>query len=124
LWRAAIVFLLPLAALTWLSLWMIEGFVALYALTATIVYLTGERLLPRPEWLARLLFGCSVKELESDIPTGPAWLEAVLSLVARVVAAPLATPVRRLVADGFCHVRRQMTPFLISRAIVAQRFAR
>src|SRR5262245_7580541 len=57
-WRIALVLLLPLAAVTWLALWMIEGFVALYALSATIVYLTGERLLPRPEWLARLLFGC------------------------------------------------------------------
>ena len=119
LWRMALVLLLPLAAATWLALWMIEGFVALYALSATIVYLTGERLLPRPEWLARLLFGCSVKELESDIPTGPAWLEAVLSLVARVIAAPLAiTLFAVLWLTAFVRIRRQMTPFLISRAIV------
>src|SRR5687768_9207913 len=118
-WRAALVLLVPLAMLTWLALWLIEGFVALYALAATVVYLLAERLLPRPEWLARILFGCSVKDLESDIPTGPAWLEAVLSLVARLVAAPLAIALFAVLwLTAFVRIRQQMTPFLISRAIV------
>src|SRR5687767_7855515 len=89
-WRAALVLLLPLAALTWLALWLIDVAVTCYALLATVVYLTAERVLPRPEWLAQLLFGCSVKELSAETPTGPAWLEAVLSVVARVLTAPLA----------------------------------
>src|SRR5258705_362313 len=77
-WRTALVLLLPLAMLTWLVLWMIDVGVTCYALAATVVYLTAERLLPRPEWLARLLFGCSVKELSAETPTGPAWLESIL----------------------------------------------
>src|SRR5688572_6683466 len=56
MWRVALVLLLPLAASTWLVLWSIDVFVTLYALLATVIYLTAERLLPRPEWLARLLF--------------------------------------------------------------------
>lgn len=119
LWRTALVLLVPLALLTWLALWLIEAFVALYALAAALLYLAAERMLPRPEWLARLLFGCSVKELESDIPTGPAWLEAVLSLVARVVAAPLAIALFAVLwVTAFVRVRRELTPFLISRPII------
>src|SRR5947208_4086672 len=47
-WRAALVLLLPLAALTWLMLWLIDVGVTCYALSATVIYLTAERLLPRP----------------------------------------------------------------------------
>src|SRR5437763_7274285 len=64
-WRASLILLLPLALFTWLVLWLIDVGVTCYALAATVVYLTAERLLPRPEWLARLLFGCSVKELSA-----------------------------------------------------------
>src|SRR5262245_26539283 len=67
-WRTALVLLLPIAALTWLALWLIDVGVTCYALLATAVYLLAERVLPRPEWLARLLFGCSVKELSAETP--------------------------------------------------------
>src|SRR5262245_21149080 len=80
LWRAALVVLSPLVAVTWLILWVLDKLVEGYALAAAVLYLMAERILPRPEWLARLLFGCSVKELATDTPTGPVWLEAVLSL--------------------------------------------
>lgn len=120
LWRAALVLLLPLAALTWLGLWLIDGLVALYAVVATVVYLTAERFLPRPEWLARLLFGCSVKELASETPTGPAWLEAILSVVARVLTAPLAVALFAVLwLTAFTRIRRELTPLLISRAVIA-----
>lgn len=119
LWRIALVLLLPLAAATWLVLWLIDVFVTLYALLATVVYLTAERLLPRPEWLARLLFGCSVKDLSSETPTGPAWLEAVLSVLARVLTAPLAVLLFAVLwLTAFVRIRRELTPLLISRAVI------
>lgn len=119
-WRAALVCLLPLAMLTWLVLWLIDALVALYALSATVVYLTAERLLPRPEWLARALFGCDVKDLETDIPTGPVWLEAILSWVARVLTAPLALGLFAVLwVTAFVRIRRELTPFLISRPIIS-----
>jgi proteasome accessory factor A len=119
-WRVALVLLLPLAALTWLMLWAIDFFVTCYALAATVVYLTAERVLPRPEWLAQLLFGCSVKELAAETPTGPAWLEAILSLAARVLTAPLASALfAALWLTAFVPIRRALTPFLISRPIIA-----
>lgn len=63
--------LLPLAAFTWLLLWMIDVAVTCYALAATVIYLAAERIFERPERLSRLLFGCSVKELAAETPTGP-----------------------------------------------------
>src|SRR6266481_4157657 len=87
-------------------------------LAATVIYLTAERLLPRPEWLSRLLFGCSVKELASETPTGPAWLESILSVVARFITAPLAIALFAVLwLTAFVRIRRELTPFLISRAI-------
>jgi hypothetical protein len=120
LWRVALVLLLPMAMLTWLALWMIDVGVTCYALVATIVYLWAERVLPRPEWLARLLFGCSVKELGADTPSGPAWLESILSVVARVLTAPLAIALFAVLwLTAFTRIRRSLTPFLISRPIIA-----
>lgn len=119
-WRAALVLLLPLAALTWLMLWVIDVGVTCYALLATVVYLTAERFLPRPEWLSRLLFGCSVKELAAETPTGPAWLEAMLSVVARVLTAPLAVALFAVLwLTAFVRIRRELTPLLLTRPIIA-----
>lgn len=119
-WRAALVLLLPLAMLTWLVLWMIDVGVTCYALLATVIYLTAERLLPRPEWLARLLFGCSVKDLAAETPTGPAWLESILSIAARVLTAPLAIALFAVLwLTAFIRIRRELTPFLLSRPIIA-----
>src|SRR5439155_3348163 len=119
-WRIALVLLLPLAALTWLLLWLIDVGVTCYALAATVIYLTAERLLPRPEWLSQLLFGCSVKELAAETPTGPAWLEAILSLAARVLTAPLAIALFAVLwLTAFVRIRRELTPFLLTRPIIA-----
>lgn len=120
MWRIFLVFLAPLALATWLALWLLDRLVTTYVLAATVLYLAVERLLPRPERLARLLFGCSVKELETDIPTGPVWLEAFLTLVTRLVTAPLAIlMLAALRLTAFTRVRRQMLPFLASRSIIA-----
>jgi hypothetical protein len=119
LWRVALVGLLPLALVTWLCLKLVDLLVTVYALLATAVYLTAERWLPRPEWLARLLFGCSVKELASQTPTGPVWLESILSVTARVVTAPLALLLFAVLwLTAFVPIRRQLTPLLVSRAIL------
>ncbi len=120
LWRAALVGLFPLAIVTWLVLWLIDRAVIVYALSATVVYLLGERLLKRPEWLSQLLFGCDIKDIESETPTGPVWLEGALAWITRIITAPLAgLMVAALWPTAFIGIRRQMLPFLISRPIVA-----
>jgi hypothetical protein len=119
-WRAALTVMLPLVILTWLILWLIDKLVEGYALAAAVIYLAAERVLPRPEWLARLLFGCSVKELATDTPTGPVWLEVVLSFAARVLTAPLAFALFAVLwLTAFVRIRRELTPFLLSRVIIA-----
>jgi proteasome accessory factor A len=119
-WRAALTVMLPLVILTWLILWIIDKLVEGYALAAAVIYLAAERVLPRPEWLARLLFGCSVKELATDTPTGPVWLEVVLSSAARVLTAPLAFALFAVLwLTAFVRIRRELTPFLLSRVIIA-----
>jgi proteasome accessory factor A len=90
LWRVLLVLLFPLVLLTWGMLWTVALVVILYTLAAAMVYLVGERLIKRPERLARALFGCEFAELGRAAPTGPPWLEAVLSVVSRVVTGPLA----------------------------------
>src|SRR5438874_8553 len=119
-WRVALVLLLPLAAVTWIGLWAIDALVSCYALAATGLYLALERVLPRPEWLARILFGCSVKDLATETPTGPAWLEAILAPIARIITAPLAAALFAVLwLTAFVRIRRELTPFLVSRPIIA-----
>ena len=119
-WRIALVLLLPLAAMTWVLLWLIDVAVTCYALAATVIYLAAERIFERPERLARLLFGCSVKDLAAETPTGPAWLEAVLSVLARVLTAPLAVALFAVLwFTAFVKIRRELTPFLLSRAVIS-----
>src|SRR5204863_48563 len=79
-----------------------------------------ERILPRPERLSRLLFGCSVKELAAETPTGPAWLETILSIAARVLTAPLAIALFAVLwVTAFIRIRRELTPFLLTRPVIA-----
>jgi proteasome accessory factor A len=61
-----------------------------------------------------------VKELASETPTGPAWLEAILSIVARVLTAPLALALFAVLwLTAFVRIRRQLTPFLLTRSLIA-----
>jgi Pup amidohydrolase len=114
------VLLFPVVLVTWGMLWLVALVVILYTLVASLVYLVSERLIKRPEGLARALFGCEFSELGHAAPTGPPWLEALLSMVSRVVTGPLAGLLYLAVlATGFVRTRRQMLPFLISRPIIA-----
>jgi proteasome accessory factor A len=120
LWRLAVVAMTPLGLATWLVLWIIDKCVILYALAATLVYLVGERLVRRPERLSRALFGCDLKDIDGESPTGPVWLESSLSWLTRVITAPLAVlAYAALWLTAFCRLRRQMLPFLISRPIIS-----
>jgi hypothetical protein len=120
LWRAALVLLAPLIFSTWLVLWVLDRLVIVYALTATVFYLLAERLVREPSRLSHTLFGCDLRDLANETPTGPAWLEGVLAIATRVVTAPLAAVwFAVLWITAFVPVRRQMLPFLISRPILS-----
>jgi hypothetical protein len=120
LWRAALVLLVPLIFATWLVLWMLDRLVIVYALSATVLYLLVERLVRDPSRLSHTLFGCDLRDLANETPTGPAWLEGVLAMTTRIVTAPLAAVwFAVLWLTAFVPVRRQMLPFLISRPILS-----
>jgi hypothetical protein len=120
LWRTLLILLLPFVLLTWALLWSVALVVILYMVIATLTYLASERFLKRPAALATLLFGCEFTEIGRLAPTGPRWLEALLSVVSRVVTGPLAGLLYLAVlACGFVRTRRQLLPFLVSRPIIA-----
>jgi proteasome accessory factor A len=120
LWRAALVTMLPLVLLTWAALWALTLGIVVYMLVAQILYLACERFFRQPDALARLLFGCTLEDLGRSAPTGPRWLEATLSVITRIITAPLAaTLYAALWWTAFVPVRRQMLPFLLSRAVTS-----
>lgn len=120
LWRAALVAMLPLMMVTWALLWLLTLGIIVYTLSATIFYLGCERLFRRPESVARFLFGCTMDELGRAAPTGPRWLEGFLSFITRVLTAPLAGVLFAAIwLTGFVRIRRQMLPFLLSRAVTS-----
>lgn len=120
LWRGALVAMLPLMLVTWTVLWLLTFGIIVYTLLATIFYLSIERFVRRPEGLARFLFGCTMDELGRAAPTGPRWLEAFLSFITRVITAPLAAALFAAIwLTAFVPIRRQMLPFLLSRAVTS-----
>lgn len=120
LWRMLLACFFPVVLVTWAMLWMVALVVILYTLIASLAYLASERFLKQPQRLAVTLFGCEFAEIGRAAPTGPPWLESVLSLVSRVVTGPLAGLLYLAVlATGFVRTRRQLLPFLISRPIIA-----
>lgn len=120
LWQTLLVLLLPIVVLTWLMLWVLAGAVLLYTILATLFYLATERLIRKPAALAKLLFGCEFEELGYAAPTGPAWLEATLSVVTRIVTAPLAAGVYLAIwLAAFVRIRRDLLPFLVTRSVFA-----
>lgn len=119
-WRVGLVLALPVVVVTWLLLWLMAFAIVVYSLVAQLTYLVLERHLEQPARLARFLFGCEFEQLEHGCPTGPRWLEALLALTTRVITFPLAAVLYGLLlAFAFRKIRRQLTPFLISRPIIA-----
>jgi hypothetical protein len=119
IWRVGLVLMLPLVLASWALLWLLALLIVLYTIVASLVYLVGERFVRDPDELARFLFGCEFDQLGQAAPTGPAWLEAWLSTITRVLTAPLAGVFYLLLwATAFTRLRANLLPFLISRTIV------
>lgn len=118
LWRASLIAIFPLVLITWVALWIVMGAVLLYALLAVLVYLVFERLVRRPQRLATTLFGCTFDRLGEAGPAGPRWMEQALSVVVRVIAAPLAGALLIAIAfTSFSPQRKRLLPFLASRVV-------
>lgn len=121
LWRAGLVALTPLMALTWLGLVLLFGSVILWAVVAGLGYLLVSGLLPaeRRRRLALAVFGPDIVG-GNEAPEHPPLLERITAWEVAIVLAPLTAAVSALLHFvAFRSLRRSLTPLLISRAAIA-----
>jgi len=118
LWRLGLILLIPLVLLTWLGFGLMIVGILVYLAAAGMVFLPLQLLFPRHRKLALWLFGRDlVQGRETGSPTPP-WLESILLWVTRIVTAPLAVSLLVLLhVTAFQTQRRQLVPFLVSRAV-------
>jgi proteasome accessory factor A len=120
LWRLGLVALLPLAIVTWTGIAACLLLVLCYFAFAGLVYLAGRYLVSDRNWLATLLFGTDLAEGRGTCVHAPIWLESMLQLAARVITGPLAVALDLLLRGTvFRRIRRQLTPFLVTRPLLA-----
>ena len=115
-WRLGVCFLLVLSTLTWCILISVGCVVLLsYLLIVGMVTLIAAPLSRRPGKVAQRLLGTS-SEIRW-IPPRP--LGQLLLFCERVIATPLSACTWLLVSfTSFQRVRRQLMPFLVSRAVI------
>lgn len=119
-WRVSLVLILPIVVLTWGLLWGMFVLGKFYNITANLLYLLGSRWWQDPRPLAHFLFGCDWNQPEEECPSGPRWLEATLATATHVIIFPLAAVFYVVLAlFAFRNLRRKLTPFLITRPIIA-----
>lgn len=119
-WRIGLVLLAPL----WLAAWAGVALTLLaclaYLAAAGLVYLPLRWLTPRSQRLSVVLFGRDLAEGREVGMPAPAWMESLALALTRVVYAPLAICLTALIwLTAFRQTRRQLTPFLASRCLVA-----
>lgn len=120
LWRVGLAGLLPLLLLTWLGLLGMVLGMLLYLMFAGLAYLVLQFFVREPKVLACRLFGGDlVERQETGVPM-PAWMESSFIWLTRFVTGPLAVYMLGLCwLAAFSTTRRQLMPFLVSRAVIA-----
>lgn len=116
LWRCGLAAMFPLLLLYRASLILLHGAMYGYFLLASLVYVVVSLIVRRREAVSRALFGRNMLA-EGEPWVFPAWLSLVISVVERLILAPLALSMyvlARLVA--FRKLRRGLMPLLVSRS--------
>lgn len=119
-WRAGLVAVLPLVILSWIGFYLLVALVLLYLCLAGVVFLLFGRWVPNRVRLAKLLFGRDIAEGRETGGATPAWMETCLLHATRILSAPLA-----IALWAHCHwfafraTRQRLTPFLVSRSVLA-----
>ncbi len=119
-WRVGLVLLLPLVILTLsATLLTVLGFLVYLGL-ACLICLPTRWFASQPRRVTLALLGRDLVEgRETGCPV-PAWLEVVLIELTRLIHAPLAICLTGLIAATvFRPTRRQLLPFLVSRALIS-----
>jgi proteasome accessory factor A len=119
-WRLGLLLLLPVAAVTWLGMWLLILAVFIYLGVAGLIYLPIRLTVRNRRGIAMLLFGRDLLDGgETGMPL-PAWLEWLLSWGTRLVSAPLAVGLILLLrCTVFVETRRKLLALLVSRSILA-----
>jgi proteasome accessory factor A len=121
LWRAGLVLLAPLMAVSWVGLVLQVAVLIVYLAAAGLLYLLLRGFLTpagRRRTLRLLLGEMAVEGDETASPL-PVWLEMVFLHVTRIITSPLAMGLWLLVRTTvFVPHRRQLLPFLASRAVI------
>jgi Pup amidohydrolase len=119
-WRLGLVALLPMVVLAWAGVLMLILGLLSYLGIAGFLFLFLRLLVRDRRKLALTLFGRDLVEgRETGSPT-PVWMEALVLHATRVLTSPLALAL--LVHCrwfAFSHLRSRMTPFLVSRSVIA-----
>ncbi len=119
-WRIGLLLLLPLLVLTWLGFIGILVLSLVYLIVAGMTFFVLQAVHPRPQQLARNLFGQDLAEGRETGKPFPAWAEAGLIWLTRIITAPLAIGLWTLIqVAAFRKTRRLLTPFLLSRAVIS-----
>ena len=119
LWRLGLLLIFPIAALTWVGIFVTVIATLIYFALAGVVYLPVKLLLGGRRSLALLLFGRDLTEGRETCIHVPVWLEWTLQFATRVLTAPLACALFCLLRfSAFRRTRVQLLPFLISRVLI------
>ncbi len=121
LWRAGLVLLAPLMVLSWLGLLLQIVMLLLYMASAGIIYLFLRGFLTPPARRRALLMLLGEMAAEGDDAAAPLplWIEMFFLQLTRIVTAPLALGLWTLGhAAAFAPQRRNLIPFLASRAVI------
>jgi Pup amidohydrolase len=118
-WRAGLVLLFPLVLCYWIAFFLMVMLLLSYLAMAGMFYFLAHGLVRDRRKLALALFGRDLVEgRETGAPT-PAWMEPVVLNITRVLSAPLALALYLHCRwFAFRRVRRGLTSFLLSRAVI------
>jgi Pup amidohydrolase len=119
-WRLGLVALLPAIVLSWMGVCLLIAGLLTYLAVAGLVYLFLRLWVRDRRRLALALFGRDLVEgRETGSPT-PVWMESLILNATRVLTSPLALVLLLHCRwFAFAHLRRHLTPFLVSRAVTS-----
>lgn len=119
-WRLGLVAMLPMIALSWAGVCVLIVGLLTYLAFAGLLFLFLRLLVRDRRKLALTLFGRDLVEgRETGSPT-PVWMEALVLHATRVLTSPLALALLiHCRWFAFAHLRNRLTPFLVSRSIIA-----
>lgn len=119
-WRIGLVWLFPLALLTWVAILFSVGGTLAYFLFALACYLPIHLFAGGSRTWSTFLLGTNLVDGRAGQVQVPVWLESVLQTITRIITLPLAACLLVLLqACAFVPQRRGLLAFLVTRPLLA-----